>query len=222
MDAFSIEFLLALGSIILIDLVLAGDNALVIALTARNLPFDEQRKVVFWGTVGAIAIRTVMTLVAVWLLTIPGILFIGGLVLIWIAIKLMTQSNSEQSHLSSLTFWGAMKTIVIADAVMGIDNVLGVAGAAHGSFLLVVLGLLISVPIMVWCSNLILKLVDRLPVIIEFGTIVLAWTGVSMMFEESFVESHFPVNLKWQAGIEIFLALLVWAFARYRRSRKLK
>ena len=168
----------ALMAIILIDLVLAGDNAIVIALAARNLPKHLQRKAIIWGTVGAIGVRTVMTLIVVWLLKIPGLMLVGGLGLLWIAYKLIAdQGGGEDEHgPAASTFWGAMKTIVIADALMGIDNVLGVAGAAHGAMDLVVIGLLISVPIVVFGSTMVLKLVDRFPIIIYLGAAVLAGT----------------------------------------------
>ncbi len=190
MDIFSLEFLSALGAIILIDLVLAGDNALVIAMAARKLPPAEQKKAIVWGTVGAIAVRSVMTLGVVWLLKIPGLLLAGGLLLVWISIKLLVDNNNEHDNghgKGEVTLMSAMKTIIIADAVMGVDNVLGVAGAAQGSFLLVVLGLLISIPIVVWCSGFVLRLIERFPQIIYLGAGVLAWTASKMMFTEPMV-----------------------------------
>jgi YjbE family integral membrane protein len=191
-DIFSMQFLAALGAIVLIDLVLAGDNAIVIALAARNLPKHLQTKAIVWGTVGAIAVRSAMTVVVVWLLKVPGLLLVGGALLIWIAIKLLkpAQENGEGEHTGATGFWGAMKTIVIADAVMGLDNVLAVAGAAHGSFLLVVLGLLISIPIVVWGSTLILKWVEKFPAIMYIGAAVLAWTAVKMMLGEPMVKEY--------------------------------
>ena len=200
MDIFSIEFLTALGAIILIDLVLAGDNALVIAMAARRLPPADQKKAIIWGTVGAIVVRSVMTLGIVWLLKIPGLLLVGGLLLVWISLKLLASSDSghdEDSNHASTTLMGAMKTIVIADAVMGIDNVLGVAGAAQGSFLLVILGLLISIPIVVWCSGIVLKLVDRYPQIIYIGSAVLAWTAAGMILNEPLVKDWIEPFKKW-------------------------
>ena len=216
MDIWSIEFLSALGAIVLIDLVLAGDNALVIALAARSLPKALQRKAVFWGTVGAIVVRSFMTLGALWLLKIPGVMLIGGLILLWIAIKLMTQeAGDDHDHAGS--FWAAMKTIIIADAVMGVDNVLGVAGAAHGSFLLVGLGLLISIPIVVWCSGLVLRLIDRYPVVIDLGAMVLAWTAASMIFDEPLIQTLSQPFVEWFNAIALATAVLVWMFARYLR-----
>ena len=138
MELFSPEFLSALAAIIVIDLVLAGDNAIVIALAARGLPERLRKRAIIWGTFGAIAVRTAMTLVVVWLLQIPGLLLVGGALLVWIAYKLVVDSGDEAHEGgAAASFWGAMKTIVVADALMGLDNVLAVAGAAHGSFLLV-------------------------------------------------------------------------------------
>ncbi|MEO8039179.1 MAG: TerC family protein [Betaproteobacteria bacterium] len=193
MELHSYQFLSALLAIVVIDLVLAGDNAIVIALAARTLPKALQKKAIVWGTVGAIAVRIVMTLVVVWLLSVPGLRFVGGLLLIWIAYKLLAADNHDDDHEVSLhlgsdvqhpSFWSALRTIVVADAVMGLDNVLGVAGAAKGSFVLVVLGLAISIPIMVWGSTLILKWVERFPAIIYVGAGVLAWTSATMIIHE--------------------------------------
>ena len=186
MEFLSAEFFSALLAIIIIDLVLAGDNAIVIALAARSLPAELRNKAILWGTVGAIAMRSAMTIIVVWLLMIPGLRFIGGLALVWIAWKLLVpKQDTGEVHAKPVdSFWAAMKTIVIADAIMGLDNVLAVAGAAKGSFLLVVLGLLISVPIVVWGSTLILKWVDRFPVIVYIGAGVLAWTAAQMMLHE--------------------------------------
>jgi YjbE family integral membrane protein len=182
----------ALLAIILIDLVLAGDNAIVIALAARNLPGPLRRKAVIWGTVGAIAVRSVMTLGVVWLLKIPGLMLVGGLGLLWIAYKLLADEGGNEDHgPGATTFWGAMKTIVVADALMGVDNVLGVAGAAHGAMDLVVLGLLISVPIVVFGSSVVLKLVDRFPIIIQAGSAVLAFTAAKMIIGEPLLDAVF-------------------------------
>jgi YjbE family integral membrane protein len=192
MELFSAPWWSALLAIILIDLVLAGDNAIVIALAARNLPPALQKKAILWGTVGAIVVRTVMTLIVVWLLKIPGLMLVGGLGLIWIAYKLLVDTGGdEHDGPVATTFWGAMKTIVIADALMGIDNVLGVAGAANGNMTLVVLGLLISVPIVVYGSQLVLKLVERFPVIIQLGAAVLAFTAAKMIVSEKLLAGVF-------------------------------
>jgi YjbE family integral membrane protein len=198
MELFSSGWLSALLAIVLIDLVLAGDNAIVIALAARSLPPQLQKRAILWGTFGAIAVRTVMTVGVVWLLKIPGLMAAGGLGLVWIAYKLLAPSGEEshgEGHPVVSTFWGAMKTIVIADALMGIDNVLGVAGAAKGDFTLVVLGLLISVPIVVWGSTLVLKLVERFPIIIYIGAAVLAYTAAHMIVSEPLLDQVFDPSL---------------------------
>ena len=188
MELFSPEFCVALMSIVLIDLVLAGDNAIVIGMAARNVPVQHRKQVIVWGTVGAIVIRALATLAVVWLLQIPGLLAIGGIMLIWIAYKLLTEENSHNYLEVCDNRWKAIKTIIVADAVMGLDNVLGVAGSAHGSFVLVVCGLLISIPIVVWGSTLILKCLDRFPVIIYLGAGVIALTAAKMILEEPFIE----------------------------------
>lgn len=196
MDILSLQFLYALGAIVIIDLVLAGDNAIVIALAARTLPKDLQKKAIVWGTMGAILVRVVMTVIVVWLLKLPGLRLVGGALLVWIGYKLLAAEEHEEGQDVSgaqgkqTSFFDALRTIVIADAVMGLDNVLGVAGAAKGSYLLVVLGLAISIPIMIWGSTIILKWVDRFPIIVYVGAGVLAWTAGTMILHEPFVEPH--------------------------------
>jgi len=196
MDILSTQFLMALLTIIVIDLVLAGDNALVIGLAARNVPQHLQKRVILWGTAGAIAIRIVFTLGIVWLLKIPGLMLAGGLLLLPVAYKLMNPSTDHgDGHGASANgFWGAMKTIIVADALMGVDNVLGVAGAAHGAFDLVIIGLLVSVPIVVFGSSVVLKLVDRFPVIIQLGSAVLAFTAAKMVVSEPVLSNLFGAS----------------------------
>ena len=192
MELFSSVWWSALLAIILIDLVLAGDNAIVIALAARKLPPALQKKAIWWGTVGAIVVRSSLTVIVVWLLKIPGLMLVGGLGLLWIACKLILDTEDDKEHDIHVTsFWGAMKTIIVADALMGIDNVLGVAGAAQGSFDLVVIGLLISVPIVVFGSTLVLKMVERWPVIINIGAAVLAFTAAKMITDEKLLDPIF-------------------------------
>lgn len=185
MEFFSAAWWSALMAIVLIDLVLAGDNAIVIALAARHLPPQLKTKAIVWGTLGAIVVRSLMTLGVVWLLKIPGLMLLGGLGLMWVAYKLLADDSGDEHHGPIVnTFWGAMKTIIVADALMGVDNVLGVAGAAHGAFDLVIVGLLVSVPIVVFGSSLVLKLVERFPAIIELGAAVLAFTAAKMMLND--------------------------------------
>ena len=212
MEFFSTAWWSALAAIILIDLVLAGDNAIVIALAARNLPPRLQKQAIVWGTVGAIIVRAAMTVVVVWLLRVPGLMLAGGIGLLWIACKLLASPADGKEHgAPATTFIGAMKTIVVADALMGIDNVLGVAGAAHGDFTLVIIGLLVSVPIVVFGSTIVLKLVERFPVIIQAGAAVLAWTAARMIVQEPLLADVFdqavPRWLAYAAAVAGVLAV---------------
>jgi YjbE family integral membrane protein len=224
MELFSSAWLSALLAIVLIDLVLAGDNAIVIALAARNLPSHLQKRAIVWGTVGAVVVRALMTMGVVWLLKIPGLMLVGGLGLVWIAYKLLVPAEGgDEHHPTATTFWGAMKTIVIADALMGVDNVLGVAGAAHGAFDLVIIGLLISVPIVVWGSTLVLKLVERFPVITYAGAAVLAYTAAHMMVSEPLLDSVFDASLvnRVLAHAVVIVGVLIagrWAAQRHAHS----
>ena len=221
MELFSAPWWSALLAIILIDLVLAGDNAIVIALAARNLPPQLQRKAIIWGTVGAIAVRSVMTLGVVWLLKIPGLMLVGGLGLVWIAYKLLAdQGGDEHDGPVATTFWGAMKTIIVADALMGVDNVLGVAGAAHGAMDLVVLGLLISVPIVIFGSKIVLKLVERFPAIIQIGAAVLAFTAAKMIVNEQLLDDVFDSHavLRWTLYIAAVAGVLAAGWWKTRRQ----
>jgi YjbE family integral membrane protein len=220
MELFSSTWWSALLAIILIDLVLAGDNAIVIALAARKLPPALQKKAIWFGTVGAIAVRSALTVVVVWLLKIPGLMLLGGLGLLWIACKLILDTGEDKEHDIRVTsFWGAMKTIIVADALMGIDNVLGVAGAAQGSFDLVVIGLLISVPIVVFGSTLVLKMVERWPVIITIGAAVLAFTAAKMITDEKLLDPIFDgtarVNEIARWGTYIVAIALVFITSKY-------
>lgn len=217
------EFWSALAAIIVIDLVLAGDNAIVIALAARNLPKTLQARAVIWGTVGAVAVRASLTVVVLWLLEIPGLMLAGGILLAWIAYRLLAGDENGRDHEvpAARSFWAAMRTIVVADAVMGLDNVLAVAGAAHGSVLLVVAGLLISIPIVVWGSTLILHWIERFPALLYVGGAVLAWTAAKMIADE-------PLYQEWlqgRPGIRSTLYLVVVGgvlavpYLRNRRAR---
>jgi len=222
MEPLSPEFFSALLAIIVIDLVLAGDNAIVIALAARKLPQHLQMKAVVWGTAGAIGVRVAMTLIVVTLLRIPGLMLAGGLLLVWIAYQLLASEEREgRPHAGGreiTTLWSALRTIIIADAVMGLDNVLGVAGAAQGSFLLVVLGLLISIPIMVWGSTLILRMVDRHPVIVYIGAAVLAWTAAKMILHEPLVASRIE-PLPWLSWLLYAVVIGGVLMAGWKRNR---
>lgn len=231
MEFLSAPWWSALLAIILIDLVLAGDNAIVIALAARTLPPHLKKKAIMWGTVGAITVRSVMTVGVVWLLKIPGLMLVGGLGLLWIAYKLLADQESEgHDGPVASTFWGAMKTIIVADALMGVDNVLGVAGAAHGSFDLVIIGLLVSVPIVVFGSTMVLKLVERFPIIIHLGAGVLAFTAAKMIVSEPLLDAVFdPPEIvhtaaRWMtyaAAIVGVLAAGWWTTRRQQQARNM-
>ena len=183
-ELFSAPWFSALASIIVIDLILAGDNAIVIGLAARNVPPPMQRRVILWGTVGAIVVRALLTAIVVWLLKIPGFLLIGGLALVYVGWKLTHDGRDDPSIEAKRSVRGAVQTIIIADAVMGVDNVLAVGGAAHGSMLLVLIGLAISIPIVIWGSTLVLKWVERYPAILWVGAAVLGWTAAKMIASE--------------------------------------
>ena len=223
MDVFSTPFLSALLAIVVIDLALAGDNAIVIALAARNLAASLRKRAIVWGTIGAIAVRSALTVVVVWLLKIPGLLLGGGLALVWIAYRLLVQQRDDAGPevAAAPSFARAMGTIIIADTVMGLDNVLAVAGAAHGSYLLVILGLLISVPIVIWGSTLILNWVERAPIIVYLGAAVLAATAAKMIVDEPLLApalEQYPL-LEWLAYALIVAGVLV-AGALANRQRR--
>ena len=199
METLSTQFLFALGSIILLDLVLAGDNAVVIAMASRRLPEKLRRKAIYIGTGGAVVIRALMTLIATYLLTIPFLQAIGGLILLPIAFKLLKPSDHSSleeagKFQASDNFLTAIKTIIIADAAMGIDNVLAIAGAAHGNMMLVLIGLAISIPIVVWGSQIIANLMDRLPILVTLGSAILAYTSATMILHDKIV-GGFLTNL---------------------------
>lgn len=203
------KFFTALLSIVVIDLVLAGDNAIVIAMAARNLPDHLRKKAIIWGTLGAVITRVLMTIAVVWLLKIPGLLLLGGAALLWIAYRLLSDSsdhNIEGSKINSMA--AALKTIIIADTVMGIDNVLAVAGAAHGSIFLVIIGLLISVPIMVWGSTLALKLIEKFPVTIYVGAAILVYTAIHMIITEPLI-ADFWNSVPWLTYIAYIVGMVV-------------
>jgi YjbE family integral membrane protein len=226
-EFFSAAFMSALFAIVLIDLVLAGDNALIIGLVARNLPRQTQRKVIFWGTFGAIAVRGLMAILVVHVLDLPGFMLAGAIALVWIARKLLTPdpqaAGNHAAAVPAATFAVALRTIVVADAVMGVDNVLAIGGAAIGSVLLIVLGLAISVPIIVWGSHLVIRLVDRFPSIVLLGGAVLGWTAYSMIVREPLLASWFADHpaTKLVAAILVFsISLAPWCTARLADEKK--
>ncbi len=204
MELFTLQALWAFLAIILIDIVLAGDNALVIGMAANKLPPELRKKAIFWGTFGAIAIRFVSVAALTYLLLIPGLRAIGAAALIWIGWKLVF-SNEEHNIEAKDTFWGAISTIVVADAVMGIDNALGIAAAAQGNWVLIIAGLLISVPIILFGAGLVSKILTKYPDTVFIGSFVLFAVAFLMLMKE-------PLLIAWWAGLETWVAkILPWA-----------
>jgi YjbE family integral membrane protein len=211
----------ALAAIVLIDLVLAGDNAIVIALAARRLPAALRRRAIVTGTLAAICVRAALTVLIVWLLGVPGLMLAGGLLLLWIAYRLLTEQGEGAHDVdSSPSYWGAMRTIVIADGVMGLDNMLAVAGAAQGSTVLVIAGLAISIPVMVWGSRLIMGMIERLPALLYVGGAVLAWTAAKMIGAEPWVADRIAEHrwATWAMVIGAVAGVLGAAWLRNRRA----
>ena len=185
MDFSSPEFWVALGQIIMIDILLGGDNAVVIALASRRLPEAQRKQAIFWGMFGAIALRVILIFFALQLLKIPLLKIVGGLLLLWIGIKLLLPQHEGGHEISAADhLLGAIKTIVVADAVMSLDNVIGIAGAAKDSLGLVIFGLLFSIPIIIWGSRFVLTLMDRFPLVIVFGAALLGWIGGGMIADD--------------------------------------
>lgn len=206
MDILTVDFWSILLSIIFIDLILAGDNAIVIGMAARRLPKEQQKQAVLLGTAGAVLIRIAATVLVVWILKVPWLLAVGGVLLLWIAFKLLVQEDEHGDIKAGNTIWASVRTIVIADAAMGLDNVIAVAGAAQGHFSLIIIGLLVSIPIVVWGSTLFIKLITHFPWIIYAGSGVLAYTAAKMITHEPQIKHWFEGNtlLTWS-----FIALMI-------------
>ncbi len=214
------QFWVDVSKIIMIDLLLSGDNAVVIALACRNLPEAQRRKGILFGVGGAIGLRVVLTFFAVSLLALPYLKLVGALLLLWIGIKLILPEEEEHGEgnvKAEAHLWGAIKTIIIADFVMSLDNVLGVAAAAHGNVWLLVFGLLVSIPMIAWSSQFILKLIDRYPVIIYGGGALLGYVAGEMLvteaaFKQLVEESHY---LHWLVPVTsaVFVLATGWWLA---------
>ncbi len=227
MEAFlTPEFWLAVGQIIMIDILLGGDNAIVIALACRNLPPELRRKGILWGTAGAIVLRVVLIFFAMSLLALPYLKLIGAALLIWIGIKLLVPEDDEHGDLkASDKLLGAIKTIIVADFVMSVDNVIGIAGAAQTAgheghqMPLVIFGLLVSIPIIVWGSSVVLKLMDRFPVIIVAGGALLGWIAGTLAVGDPAIQGYLPQveSLRYLAGG--LCALLVVAVGKALAAR---
>ena len=206
MELFTLQALWAFLAIVLIDIVLAGDNALVIGMAANRLPPELRKKAIFWGTFGAIAIRFISVAALTYLLMVPGLRAIGAAALLWIGWKLVFDSGEHEVKASD-TFWGAIWTICVADAVMGIDNALGIAAAANGNWVLIIGGLLISVPIILFGAGLVTKILARWPDSIFVGSFVLFAVAFLMLMKE-------PLLANWWSGLNTPMTkILPWVAA---------
>ncbi len=218
MELFTLQALWAFLAIILIDIVLAGDNALVIGMAANKLPPELRKKAIFWGTFGAIAIRFVSVAALTYLLMIPGLRAIGAAALIWIGWKLVFDHGEHEIEAKD-TFWGAISTIVVADAVMGIDNALGIAAAANGSFVLVIAGLLISVPIILFGATMVSKILQRWPDTVFAGSFVLFAVAFLMLMKEPLMAAWWAGLVPWVGAILPWVAALVITAVQYNQAR---
>ena len=220
-------FWIAVGQIIMIDILLGGDNAVVIALACRGLPAHQRRQGIIWGTAGAIGLRVVLIFFALALLAIPFLKIVGALLLVWIGVKLIVPHDEDEhsSIQSSDKLWAAIKTVIVADLVMSIDNVIAIAGAAESAggdhkMPLVVFGLLVSVPIIVAGSQIVLKLMDRFPIIITIGGMLLGWIAGGMAVTDPAVVGYIPKSDLIHYGAAVAGALLVLAIGKAIAARK--
>lgn len=218
---FSASWFVALGSILLLDLLLSGDNAIIIALACKNLPHDHRKKAIFLGCAGAIILRVLLTLAATRLLEVPYLQFIGGVALVFIAIKLLKPEEEDLSNIeSSAKLWTAIKTILVADFIMSLDNVLSLAAVAQtvpeGKYLLILIGLLVSIPLVVCGAQLLLKLIQHFPIIIYVGAAILGYAAAKMMvFDHAIGVYLAPFAL----AIEIILPIIVVAVGFYMKRK---
>ncbi len=215
MEIFGLS-VVVLVKIIVIDIVMSGDNAVVIAMAARNLPKELQSKAIFWGTFGAIVLRLLFAAIVVVLLDIPYLTLIGGLMLLWISIKLLLPEH-EQHQEGGKTVWSAVRTIILADAVMSLDNVLALAGASDGHFGAIVLGVIVSIPIIVFGSRLILNAMNKYPIIVYIGAGILAWTAGEMIVSEEKLAAFIPANA--HLIIQVILTILALGIGYFLAKR---
>ncbi|HET7764350.1 MAG TPA: TerC family protein [Burkholderiales bacterium] len=222
------QFWLGLGTIVWVNVILSGDNAVVIALAARSLPEPQRRQAVLWGAGAAVVLRIVLTVVAVKLLELPYLKLIGAVLLLWIAVQLLVpedESGEDDAH-SSAHLLGAIKTILIADLVMSVDNVLAVAAAAKGSFLLLVIGLAISIPLVVFGATMLMGLMERYPLIVTLGAAILGWTAGDMGVTDPALAHWIVTNMQWIRTFEVVpslgavavVAVGKWLAGRKRRA----
>ena len=220
-------FWVAVGQIILIDILLGGDNAVVIALACRGLPPKQRKMGILYGTAGAIVLRVVLIAFALALLAVPFLKVVGGLLLVWIGVKLLLPQDGDDEHAGiqpSDKLWGAVKTVIVADLVMSVDNVLAIAGAAESAgghqLVLVVFGLVVSIPIIVAGSQIVLKLMDRFPVIITLGGMLLGWIAGEMIYTDPALQGALPAEAAWKYAAAATGALLVLAIGRFAAARR--
>lgn len=219
------HFWLAVGQIIMIDILLGGDNAVVIALACRQLPPNLRTKGILWGTAGAIVLRVILIAFALTLLQVPYLKLVGAALLLWIGIKLLVPEEEGHSNIQgSDKLWAAVKTVIVADLVMSIDNVIAIAGAATGAgsqhqLPLVIFGLLVSVPIIIWGSQLVLKLMDRFPLIITVGGMLLGWIAGTMALSDPAVLDWLPQTAMWNYSFGVAGALVVFLAGMVLKKR---
>lgn len=209
----SMDFWVALMQIMMVNIVLSGDNAVVIALAARNLPASQQKLAVIWGSGGAIVLRILLTIVAVALLKIPFLQFFGALLLIWIALKLLIEEDeAEGHHHAHDNLFGAVKTILVADIVMSLDNTLAIAGIAKGDWPLLITGLVLSIPLIVFGSTIIMKMIERFPIIVYIGAGLIAYTAGEMIDGDKAVQPYLPEIFHGTPYLAILLTVGVIAY----------
>ena len=214
------SFLAGLMRIIMVNIVLSGDNAVVIALAARNLPPKHQKLAILWGSGGAVVLRIVLTMIAVALLQIPFLQFIGALLLIWIAIKLLTEEDeAEDPHHTQGNLWTAIKTILVADVIMSLDNTLAIAGVAQGNWTLLIAGLVLSVPLIVFGSTVIMRMIERFPVIVYVGAGLIAYTAGEMIDSDAAVAPYLPQALHGTPYLALALTASVVCFGWWYNVR---
>ena len=202
------SFFVALMQVMMVNIVLSGDNAVVIALAARNLPAQQQKKAVMWGCGGAIVLRVLLTIAAVAILKIPFLQFIGALLLLWIAIKLLIEEDdSDEHHHPHDNLFSAIKTILVADIIMSLDNTLAIAGVAKGDWTLLIAGLVLSIPLIVFGSTIIMKMIDRFPVIVYVGAGLIAYTAGEMIDSDNAVLPYIPSFFHETAYLSVLLTV---------------
>jgi YjbE family integral membrane protein len=226
MDFTTGAFWAALGSIILANIVLSGDNAVVIALAARSLPRNQQKKAIFWGSAAAIVMRIVLTLIAVQMLKWPYLKIIGGLLLLYIGVSLLNEDEgAEEAGQGVGSMAAAIRTIMVADLVMSLDNVIAVAAAAKGNTPLLVIGLAVSIPLIVFGSTLLLKVMERFPIIITLGAALLGFLAGEMLLTDPAVGQRFPgishdvINVAGGIGAVLVVAVGIWMQRRHRLNK---